>query len=387
MKIFQTTSEFAGLEEIWNGLLSRSPANNFFLTWEWLWTWWRLYAEPGDTLALFIRELDNSIAGIAPCYIRTTKLFGIIPVRRLFFLGTQQPGHGDVGSEYMDLICGRGDEKAFVSEFFKTISDNDICDELCFFKMGNDSPTITLFRDEAFKYDFLIKPPDTFVSPYILLPGTWNDYLKSRSSSMRYKIRNECRRLHERKNIVFKKAKTEDDLESGFKELIALNDKRWVSQGMKGVFSNQKFRDFHRIVMSLMLKKDRLELIVLYENNQSRAAIYNILYNGKIYFYQSGIDTTAPSPAFGYLLHSHCIENAIKDGLREYDFLLKGMRDGYKDHFANSQREIACISFVRSAPLKRFERTREWMRRGYRLMKSVLSGENMNNPYPIDKLN
>ena len=41
VKCIQDHASFRSLEHGWNGLLQESTANTIFLTWEWLYTWFR----------------------------------------------------------------------------------------------------------------------------------------------------------------------------------------------------------------------------------------------------------------------------------------------------------------------------------------------------------
>jgi CelD/BcsL family acetyltransferase involved in cellulose biosynthesis len=121
--------------------------------------------------------------------------------------------------------------------------------------------------------------------------------------------------------------------------------------------------------MPLLLENGHLELVILSENGSTRAVLYNIAYNDKIYFYQSGIDTFDGKAAYGYVLHSYCIEEAIKRGLREYDFLPKGRSDDYKLRFAKDRRLVSDLYIARSWPAKQFTKVRESARSIYHAIK------------------
>jgi CelD/BcsL family acetyltransferase involved in cellulose biosynthesis len=371
-RLIKSNKEFRRLEPIWNDLLSQSPANNYFLTWEWLWNWWEVFAETNDELRILVFENGDAIIGIAPFYVRKRFLAKIYPVRRMMFLGTQEHGEGDVGSDYMNVICREGDEISVVHALFMAIAEHDICDEIYLSKMDTASNTFDLFQQDARSAGFLALIADEFVSPYIELPATWDDYLAALNSSMRYKIRNERRKLQKSGNIVTTRVKNADDLERGFKELSRLHKNRWEEKGAEGAFSNPQFNQFHKRIMLSMLKNGRLELVMLSENGSTKAVLYNIAYNGKIYFYQSGINTDDGKAAYGYVLHSHCIEEAIKRGLREYDFLPKGKSDDYKDRFAKDCRMVSDLYIARAWAAKQFTKARESARSIYHTVKPLV---------------
>lgn len=369
LRIIHTTIEFKNLEGKWNSLLKESSADNYFLTWDWLWTWWQIYATKEDKLTICIQENEDGIVGVAPCYVRTKRLFGLLPVKSLMFLGTQDSGDGDVCSDYMDLIYRNGEEIDFVKNFLDSIVQHNVCDELCFKRMDISSPSYRLLQQESIKHGFLTLLDDIFESPFVKLPATWDDYLNSLSSAMRYKIRRERRKLEKCENVTITKPTTELNVIQQFEELVTLHQKRWNSRDIIGSFANQQFSLFHRKIIPLTFKNKQLSLTILAENGVTKAAFYNVLYKNRIYFYQSGVETGRGLPAYGYLLHSYCIEESIKNGLDEYDFLPKGGNDGYKDHFANDHRKISSIYIVCRGWLKIVVKLKEWLRRIYRHLK------------------
>src|SRR3989304_8770326 len=141
---------------------------------------------------------------------------------------------------------------------------------------------------------------------------------------MRYKIRNERRKLEKSTgNVVIRNTCDEIKLSSDFQEFMRLHQTRWLSRNMEGAFSSAKFTLFHKNVVSSLMKSGYLDLIFLSVDGKNRAATYNIIYNNKVYFYLSGLETNNGKGAFGLILHSYCIEEAIKSRIHEYDFMLK----------------------------------------------------------------
>lgn len=361
-RLLTTADEFNRLEDIWNKLLLQSPSDNYFLRWEWLWNWWHVFAEKDDKLAIIVLEKNNEVTGIGPFYIRRRLLGNLFPVKRLMFLGTQDKGDGDVGSDYMNIIYKNGEADSTIKHILEAIVKKDLCDEIYLSKMDTSSEVFNAVKEEAAKFNLRIKVYNTFISPYINLPMHWDDYLSTLSSSMRYKIRREAKRVKSDNNLSFKRVERPDEFENYFKELIRLHQMRWQSKGIDGVFSSSKFTSFHKRVAPVMLKNGHLEFVCLTEKNINRAIIYNVVYNNKIYFYQSGIDAPDSNTAFGYLLHCYCIEEAIKKGMKEYDFLPSGRTDDYKARFTKTYRMVSDIYMARHFIVKVHEKVKDSLR-------------------------
>ncbi len=102
-----------------------------------------------------------------------------------------------------------------------------------------------------------------------------------------------------------------------------------------------------------MLNNGNLELWFLSVDGENIAALYNIRYRNKIYNYQGGLDVSFDKRlAPGLLLHSHCIEEAIREGLREYDFLLMGDMDSYKKRWTRDYRYMCDVYLARPGIIK-----------------------------------
>ncbi|HKA32345.1 MAG TPA: hypothetical protein VKH64_03975, partial [Candidatus Binatia bacterium] len=98
-----TLAGFEKLRGSWTDLLVASSADCFFLTWEWLFAWWKHLAG-GRELYLLTIESDGRLIAIAPLAMRPRRVSGF-PARSLEFLGS-----GIAGSDYLDLILRRGNE-------------------------------------------------------------------------------------------------------------------------------------------------------------------------------------------------------------------------------------------------------------------------------------
>ena len=69
------------------------------------------------------------------------------------------------------------------------------------------------------------------------------------------------------------------------------------------------------------MANDWLRLCFLKIKGYYIASLYIFKYGGKYYYYQSGFDPDWEKLSPGFLLFSYCIENAISEGIKEFDFL------------------------------------------------------------------
>jgi len=344
------TDEFSLLEKKWNTALSESTSNSIFLRWEWLYYWWKAFKEKNFELAIVIAYREDKIIGIAPFYIANVSCMGVIPVRRLLFLGTKE---GDVMSEFMDIFCNPGDEDTAVRTIFEFIIRENICDDFSLHKMGSSSNTISLFIRLAEQNSMFFSIGEEYESPFVRLPSTMDDFLHGLSSSMRYKIRKNRRKLEQYSHVEFRKTAYGSEMERDFDELVRLHQVRWKTRHHPGSFADKSFLLFQKLAMTALLKNGCLDLWLLSVDGKNICAHYNMTQNGKVYAYQSGLDTSFDAGiAPGYLMHSYCIENAIQHGFSEYHFLLKGRLDGYKKRWAKNSLNICDIYMARPGIVK-----------------------------------
>ncbi len=342
VQLVQDTGEFGALREPWNELLTRSATDNVFLRWEWLWAWWTVYREPGDLLSIALVRRGPELVGIAPLYRRTRIRAGWLPVRVLMFLGTHP---GCVTSEYMDLIYP-SDTEAVVGAVVEAFAREDGWDEMALQSVDTASRTLPALADAGRRVNGAWFVERRVECPYIKLPHTIEEFSKQCSPSLRYNIRRGRARLAGYRDVVFRRTTTPDELDADFAEMVRLHQRRWESRAQAGSFAAEPFARFHKAVMADMLRDGSLELRFLSIDGRNVAVLYNIKYKNKIYFYQSGLDTSFDrklSP--GLLLHSHSIEQAIADHLDEYDFLMQGDRDSYKQRWTKDCRYV-CDAYL-----------------------------------------
>ena len=118
------------------------------------------------------------------------------------------------------------------------------------------------------------------------------------------------------------------------------------AKGNNGAFLSEKFSQFHRNIIPIFFNMGLLRLCFIKVNDIPISVLYIFRYNQKYFYYQSGLDPEWGKFSPGLVLFSYCIENAIKEGMKEFDFL-QG-REDYKYKWANKPRKnLQIIVFKR----------------------------------------
>jgi CelD/BcsL family acetyltransferase involved in cellulose biosynthesis len=143
------------------------------------------------------------------------------------------------------------------------------------------------------------------------------------------------------------RATTTGELATGRRILHSLHGERWNQEGEGGVFASARFARFHDEVMPQLLAgtDGQLDLLWLTVKGEPIAAAYNIVFRGKVHFYQSGRKLDVPKQVKpGISLHALAIQRSIALGYREYDFLNGASQ--YKMKLATATRSLVTLRAV-----------------------------------------
>ena len=339
--------EFRALEASWNRLLAESAADTFFLRWEWMWSWWEAFGSSIGTLHIVLVKRGGRVVGIGPFYRTETKAAGLLPIRRLLFLGTAMGSAGDIGSEYLDLIVHAHHGEDVVAAMSSHLLRENPFHEWVFLHVPVSAQAVAQLVGYAEKARYISEELQRWQCPYLALPERWEQFLESVASTLRYKFRKNLRELEKHGTHIFRMTGTSEELDRDLRTLVDLHQARWEGRGMSGVFADPAYHRFLEMVSRYALQHGQLRLSIVTISDRPVAAVYNIAYGNKIYYYQSGFDIGFDRKvAIGTFAHTLCLERAIGEKLTEYDFLLKGGLDSYKDRWTQTMREIVDYRLV-----------------------------------------
>ncbi len=374
VRTITTIDEFRQLQAPWDKLLSKSPMNNVYLTWEWLFSWWEIFGDAARKLHIMAIDDDKEeLVALAPLLIHEKSLTPFLKTKTLEFLGSGEDEKDEVCSNYLDFIVASGQEAALEIIFqeinkgfkqnlwqiveLKTVPTNSAT--LIFLDTGSSviassegtkqsKLELRLLRRPTGtpRNDIEIETTEPFPCAVITLPSSWDEYLMSLKRGWRYQIKKGREDLVLQGEIDCRDLTSQADLEPAMKELIDLHQKRWQAQGKPGAFGSPRFQKFHEKVIERFAPNGWVGVRLLKINGRNVAGSYRFLYNQTVYFYQSGYDHTLVSKiGLGVLERSYDIDGAIKSGFRFYDFY-KAKAGSYKWHFAKDKREVCDLKIA-----------------------------------------
>jgi CelD/BcsL family acetyltransferase involved in cellulose biosynthesis len=330
----ETIAEVEGFRRLrreWNELLSTSPSNSLFLTWEWMFTWWKHLGGRRRLSILAVRSAGQLIA-IAPLALRPPEYGRLAPFPSLEFLGT-----GFVGSDYLDLIVRAGREHVALPALADHLTRGKILLEMAQIRTGFSLALDLAERLEGSGWG--LSASTTAVCPYVDLSGqTWATYLAGLGPAHRANLQRRLRNLTRSSEVLFTEAVSDEERREFLGHLIDLHNLRRQELGGSEAFHTPGLLAFHEEFSALALRRGWLRLYLLRLDGRPAAALYGFRYGRAFYFYQSGFDPAWRKQSVGLVAMGLTIRKALEEGAGEFD-LLHG-DEAYKSLWARRHREI-----------------------------------------------
>ncbi|HEU4754100.1 MAG TPA: GNAT family N-acetyltransferase, partial [Armatimonadota bacterium] len=303
--------------ELWE----RCPAATPFQTPDWLIPWWKHLGE-SELLVLAVRE-EGRLVGLAPFFLYTKPGSR---VRELFLLGTGT-------TDYLDALFLPGWAEAGAEAVFARLDAMshrwDLCDLQ---QLSDESPLLG-----AVPEGWIEEVGPAEACPVLALDAHLSRVPGKMLHNLRY-----YRRRAERCGRVEIEAARPENLDALFAALLRLHAARWSERGEGGVLADPRVQRHHRGAAPELLRRGVLQLFALRIDGEIVACYYGLLARGRAYYYLSGFDPAWSHLSPGTLVIGHALEEAVRGGARELDFL-RG-REPYKyfwgaeDHFPARRR-------------------------------------------------
>ncbi len=365
-------STFDELRADWQALLRRDGSTDPTLSPLWLETWWRVFgSEGGRSFKLLSFRAGGELVGVA-AFVQRRHVYGAIPFRRIESMASGEPERDEIASDYLGLIAATGYQREVARVF---------CEELCRGRFGpwdefvyprarRASAITSELYGELRRRGMDVEEETVSLCRYIPLPDSWDGYLKRLSPSRRQWLKRTLRQYEKwaGEPPVLVRATDERSLVEGQRILIDLHQRCWQRRGKPGAFSSPAFYAFHEQLMPALLARGALDLLWINAHGRPIAALYNIHWNGRVHFYQSGRDLEVPPRLRpGIVIHALAIQDAIARGMAEYDFLAGDA--AYKKSLSIASRDLVTL---RATPKgSRREQARRTLTRGWRTLKRL----------------
>lgn len=348
-------NEFASARERWQQLLSRSSADRLFLCWDWQYNWWKYFSDNSMQLKILVAcDPAGKLVGIAPLYLRKTRLKGVLPCRQLQLLGNIFNGASNnraaMPTEHLEFIVDTSQQEAVCEALWREVLSWPDWHELALSYINTGSATYTTL--DRLSHENRLKRRANQPTPAWQVDlsafDNYQHWLSSLGKNTRLRVHNRRQVLESLGKVTISHNQCAD-IDTLFGILNKLHEKRWHASAFE-----QNLLDFNRAVAAAMADYRQLDFSLLYLDDTPVSIQYNISIDGHCYNLQAGFDASLHkkiSP--GYLHFGYAIENCFQQGDNCYDLLAgDGKHTEYKSHLSNARKELAGSQFIRSSWLK-----------------------------------
>jgi CelD/BcsL family acetyltransferase involved in cellulose biosynthesis len=289
----------------WSDLWMRCPDATPFQSPEWLLAWWRHFGN--NNLWTLSLHQGRRLVGLAPLFVHGHRDHSLC---QLSLIGTGISDYLDFLLEPEIALIGT---EMILRHLALQRSRWDLCD---FQELRAESPLVAVRATTELHTRILTMG----VSPVLSLPKTAEAFRASLTSMCRRNLRRALRLLGECGELHFESPDAErrpEFLEAFFR----LHQARWNQRNLPGVLATPGIQAFHQEAAAGLMRRGCLRLYGVRHNGRVIAVLYGFARNGRVYAYLAGFDPALAQYSPGTLLTNHAIEEAIRNGDREYDFL------------------------------------------------------------------
>jgi len=289
----------------WLSLWRRCPSATPFQTPAWLVAWWRHLGD-GELCTLALRRSGRLVA-LAPLYARGTPG----SARRRFLL------LGSGASDRLDLLAEPGDARSAAAAALAWLSEHESPETCELEELPPSSGWLLAPAPEGWTAESERMPEP---SPRLALP-TEPEGLEEKVPAHRLaRLRQERRRAARAGALELRRAREHDVGEIG-ESFLRLHRARWRARGLPGVTSLPAVCAFLREALRELERMGALRLYALDLDRRTIGALLAFAAHGSVSFYLSGFDPRFAALSPGSLLVGHAIEESVREGAREFDFL------------------------------------------------------------------
>lgn len=306
----QDAHVLAALAPEWWELWRRAEAATPFQSPAWLIAWWRHF-HPGELFSVSVRD-GGRLVGLAPFYIEDGP-----QCRRILPVGISI-------SDYLDVLL---DPPAAVVAGEALVEHLAACgaawDGWDLEELAPDAAALRLPAPDRCEE----AAQGQSACPVLVLPEAV-DGLASLIPARKLRKARMARNRAERRGETVVRRIGDADAPAFLQTLFDLHGARWHSRGEHGLLADTRVRGFQEDALPDLVAAGFVRLYGLEIGGRVVGGYYGFLHGGRACAYLGGFDPAFAYESPGTILIGHAIEEAVREGAREFHFL-RG-REPYK---------------------------------------------------------
>jgi CelD/BcsL family acetyltransferase involved in cellulose biosynthesis len=311
-------AELSPYRLLWNSLFSATPQATFFLTLDWLETYWRHYGHD-QKLRVLIAFAAGQPLGILPLCVRREKFRLTSPRVLTYPLQNWGTWYGPIGPNPAATML------AATQHIRRTPRDWDMIE----LRWVPDEKTQAGKTARALRAANLFSNKGEYQTTSILdVPADWETFAASKSRSLRHQFRRQLKHAFDEQKAEYVRyrpgPKSEGDgdpcwdLYAMCEQIAAASWQGSVTNG--NTLTHEQVRDFYRDAHAAAARLGMVDVNLLMVQGRPAAFLYNYCHRGRIFCLRMGYDPSFGEHGFGSALFLKSIEDSIVRGDQVIDF-------------------------------------------------------------------
>ena len=315
-----------------------------------------------------MRDSKGAVRASCLLSVRTDRR-AIVPLRRAFLNTSGEDDADSVVVEHNDVLCDPSCRQLAFDALADYVTNAQV-DE--FLLVGGSEQAVSALKTALPQWRAEVEWKD---SPYVNLRAlreAGHEYQSVLSRNTREQLRRSLRKYRERGPIALRVARSDEEARAMLGNLVRLHELRWQKRGDSGGFATATRRAFHECFVTRGALPGHAQLIEVTVGGELIGVLYNLVANGQVCFYQSGLlYESDPHLKPGFVVHSLAIEHYLQAGYSVYDFLPSAPNDGrYKSSLANEVARVGTLSLQRPGWRRNWFAMARGLKRGIRVRKA-----------------
>lgn len=318
IKILRSLGECTEYKSNWEKLVELMPYPTPFVHPDWILAVIQENEKKWEPYIILIKDKSEPIAFL-PLYIKKKKY----RIRELRFIGD---------SYYPDplgLCCHINNRTRSIDAIFYHLNNCKDWDKLHLkFLMGEEASNWNNSGAETHQWT---------VEPFLMLPRSFDDYLKRFARKKRYNLNSSVRRF-EKCGGRYLSANSLQEKYDYLTEIFSLHKKRSEERNIVSTFSGEMIYKFHK---RLTINMKGVWYRALDLEGEIIAVLYGFLLSDRFFYYQIAHNPTYYSMSPGSVLLYKVIQECCELGVHEFN-LLQG-NEGYKSTWTKEYRNLHSV--------------------------------------------
>lgn len=322
--------EFEGLRDEWTRLFKDAHCNEAFLTWEWLFAWWKFH-KAEKKLWIVTARREGKLEGIAPFMLIKTKKYGL-EFRELISLGHPDNDiSGFIVREQNREVIG-----AICDHLIKQAGNWDLVRMYNLPTLG-ETAHILIERSRLKGCSVL---ENREIHYYLPIETDWDTFFEQIPHNLHGYLRHHVAKVKKTGTLKFEVYNGANLKWDHFLTIFEINK----NGKFPHLYQPECESNFARNLFELTQGQDWVEIGLLYLNDVPVAFNYGFNMGGRHEGWRMAYDKAYGKHGIGKILSMHLLESLFKRGFREFDFL-QGLEE-YKKEWMPQERGFSELRFV-----------------------------------------